>query len=221
MIKAVLFDMDGLMLDTEIILQKFWCEAAQFYGYDMTKEIELGMRSLSKRYALKYLKKVFGENFDYMAVRSKRIEMMNEYISQHGMAKKKGLDELLDYIKSTPLKAAVCTATDFERMKMYLEQVGVMDKFDKFICSNMVARGKPAPDIYEYACQQIGFAPEECIALEDSPNGVISAAIAGLNVIMIPDLTQPSADITPFLYVKCESLDEVIDILKSLLRENE
>lgn len=215
MIKAILFDMDGLMLDTEKLLQKFWCEAAHFYGYNMTPKIELGMRSLSKRYALKYTKKMFGNDFDYPAVRAKRIELMNNHINQNGIEKKKGLDDLLDYIKSTHLKAAVCTATDFERTKIYLKNLGVEDKFDRIICGNMVKRGKPAPDIYEYACECLGFLPEECIALEDSPNGVISASVAGLNTIMIPDLTLPSDDIKPLIYAQCENLEQVIEILKS------
>lgn len=215
MLKAVIFDMDGLMLDTETLLQRFWCEAAQFYGYPMTPEIVLGIRSLSYKYAIKHLKRVFGDDFDYPKVRAKRIELMNEYIRRNGVIKKKGLDELLDFIAKTPLKAAVCTATDFERTKMYLESVGVFDKFDDLICGNMVEYGKPAPDIYKSACKRLGLLPEECIALEDSPNGIISAAIAGLNAVMIPDLTKPSEDIRPLIFAECEDLGKVIEILKS------
>lgn len=215
MLKAVIFDMDGLMLDTETLLQRFWCEAAQFYGYPMTPEIVLGIRSLSYKYAIKHLKRVFGDDFDYPKVRAKRIELMNEYIRRNGVIKKKGLDELLDFIAKTPLKAAVCTATDFERTKMYLESVGVFDKFDDLICGNMVEYGKPAPDIYKSACKRLGLLPEECIALEDSPNGIISAAVAGLNAVMIPDLTKPSEDIRPLIFAECEDLGKVIEILKS------
>ena len=214
MIKAVIFDMDGLMLDTEALLQRFWCEAANELGYPMTPKDVLGIRSLSWRYSSRHLKRKFGEDFDYYAVRARRIELMNAYIAEHGIRKKPGLDELLRFLKESGIKAAVCTATDYERTKMYLTGVGVFDMFDEFICGNMVDNGKPAPDIYQNACRCLGLGPQECIALEDSPNGVISAAVAHLNVIMIPDLSQPSDDIRPLLYDCCESLDKVIDVIK-------
>lgn len=213
MFKAVIFDMDGLMLDTEILLQRFWCEAANELGFPMKPEDVLGIRSLCSKYATGHLKRKFGEAFDYAKVRARRIELMNEYIAEHGIRKKKGLDELLDRLAASDVKAAVCTATDLERTKKYLSSVGVFDKFDEFICGNMVEVGKPAPYIYINACKKLGLEPQECLALEDSPNGVISAATAQLNVIMVPDLTQPSADISPLLYACCESLDKVIPIV--------
>ena len=92
MLKGVIFDMDGLMIDTEKLLTRFWCEAANHYGYPMTKEHVLGIRSLAAKYAIPHLKGIFGEDFDYYKVRAKRIELMNEFIRQNGIEKKKGLD---------------------------------------------------------------------------------------------------------------------------------
>ncbi|MBR6044713.1 MAG: HAD family phosphatase [Ruminococcus sp.] len=219
MIKAVIFDMDGLMLDTEILLQRFWCEAANELGFPMEPYHVLGIRSLSRKYAERHLKRVFGDGFDYMAVRARRIELMNAYIEKHGIRKKKGLDELLDYLKDKNIRAAVCTATDLQRTGKYLRSVGVYDRFDDYICGNMVENGKPAPDIYINACKRLGLDPQECIALEDSPNGVISAAVAHLNVVMIPDLTQPSDDIRPLLYGCCEDLGKVRELIDEALNK--
>ena len=81
MLKGVIFDMDGLMIDTEKLLTRFWCEAANHYGYPMTKEHVLGIRSLAAKYAIPHLKGIFGEDFDYYKVRAKRIELMNEFIN--------------------------------------------------------------------------------------------------------------------------------------------
>lgn len=95
MLKGVIFDMDGLMIDTEKLLTRFWCEAANHYGYPMTKEHVLGIRSLAAKYAIPHLKSIFGEDFDYYKVRAKRIELMNEFIRQNSIEKKRGLMSFL------------------------------------------------------------------------------------------------------------------------------
>lgn len=214
MIKAVIFDMDGLMLDTEVLLNRFWKQAAHDLGFEMKPHHPLAIRSMCRAFSEKYLKRELGEDFDFQAVRAYRIELMNAYLDENGIRKKKGLDELLGFLREEGIRAAVCTATDIERTKKYLTSVGVLDKFDELICGNMVKVGKPAPYIYMNACEKLGLEPCECMALEDSPNGVISAAVAGLNVVMIPDQTEPSDDIRPLLYGCCESLDKVIGLLK-------
>ena len=214
MIKAVIFDMDGLMLDTEVILNRFWRQASADFGFEMKPHHPLAIRSMCRYYSEPYLKRELGEDFDYQAVRAHRIELMNAYLAEHGIPKKKGLDKLLDWLKDNGIKRAVCTATDIERTKKYLTEVRVLDKFDELICGNMVKVGKPAPYIYINACERLGLDPRECLALEDSPNGVISAATAGLNVVMIPDQTEPTEDIRPLLYGCCESLDRVIGLLE-------
>lgn len=220
-IKAVIFDMDGLILDTEKLLVKYWCLAANEAGFPMKREHALYIRSLSKELCEPYLKGVLGESFDYMSVRSRRKELMNEYILKNGIELKPGVKELLDFLKNNNIRTAVCTATDYPRTKMYLEIVGLLEKFDKIICGPDVVHGKPAPDIYLYACKSIGFDSNECIALEDSPNGVKSAYEAGLDVIMIPDLTEPSEDDRKYIKASAKNLTEVIKIIECILsKEN-
>lgn len=189
---AVLFDMDGLLLDTEKLLIKYWCTAAEEFGYKMQLHHALFIRSLSGVWAAPYLKQQLGQGFDYQKVRERRKELMNEHITQNGIEIKKGAVELLDALEEKGIKKCICTATDFERAKWYLEKANLYDRFDKIICAPMVENGKPAPDIYLYACEQIGEEPQNCIALEDSPNGVCSAHDAGCQVIMVPDLTPPT-----------------------------
>lgn len=214
MIKGIVFDMDGLMIDTEKLLVRFWKEASLEYGFSMTDEHVYGMRSLSHTLAVPYLKNIFGESFDYYEIRKRRIALMNDYIEKNGIEVKKGLFELLNYAKSNNYKMAVATANTLERAERYLKKINAFSFFEKIIGGDMIQNGKPAPDIYITACHEIGLEPSECIALEDSPNGVKASYHAGCKTVMIPDLTQPDDDTKAMIYGLCGSLDEVIEILE-------
>lgn len=212
-IKGVIFDMDGLIIDTEKLLIKYWCQACEEFGYHAVPDMFYPMRSLCSKYSVPKFKEIFGQEFDVQKVRARRMELMNEHISIYGIEKKKGLDDLLDFLKSNRIKKAVATATDYSRTEKYLKSINVFDKFDSIICATMVEIGKPEPYIYLQACKQIGLSPIECIALEDSPNGILSAYRAGCKPIMIPDLTQPDNYTSSLLFDCVESLDKVIDII--------
>ena len=194
MVKAVIFDMDGVLIDTEKWLNKYWRQAAAEAGYDMTVEDGLAIRSLAAKYAAPFLQERFGADFPYWTIRERRKELMKAHIAANGIDKKPGVDELLDYLRAHRIKTAVATATDPARTKDYLTGIGIYDKFDRIVCATMVENGKPKPDIYLYACEQIGEAPADCIAVEDSPNGVRSATDAGIRTVMVPDLAEPDAD---------------------------
>jgi len=214
MIRAVIFDMDGLILDTEKLLVRFWVQAANEMGFSMMREQALYLRSLHRSFAIPYLKEQFGEEFDYLAVRGRRMELMRDYLSQNPLELKPGAVELLDHLHSRGIRSAVCTATDYERAKDYLSQVGIFERFDAIICATMVEKGKPCPDVYLYAAEQLGLEPRECMALEDSPNGVRSAAGAGCVTVMIPDLTPPDDELRGIIHAQAGSLTDVIDILR-------
>lgn len=214
MVQGVIFDMDGLMLDTEKLLAKYWMQAAQEAGFPMTLEHVLGIRSLAAVYAKPKLQGIFGDSFNYEAIRNRRRVLTAEYLQAYGIEKKPGLDELLRYLKQSGRKIAVATATDRERTDAYLRQVGVWHYFDAFVCGDMVTKGKPDPEIYLTACRELQLPPEVCMALEDSPNGIRSAFAAGCKAVMIPDLSQPEEELKPLLYACVDRLDDVIDLLE-------
>lgn len=186
-IKGVIFDLDGLILDTEKLYQRFWREAARKCGFDMSRETALALRSLDKTLARKMLCENFGEGFDFDLVKKKRIELMSAYVDEHGVEAKPGVRELTDHLRRSGIKTAIATATNYERTNDYLKRAGVRDCFELIFCACDLERGKPYPDVYLYACDKLGLSPSECIALEDSPNGVKSAYAAGCRVICVPD----------------------------------
>lgn len=216
MVKAVIFDMDGLMIDTEKLLLKFWMEAAHYYGYPMSREHALGLRSMAAKYAIPMLKETFGQDFDYDKVRNLRRKLMNEHIKKHGVKEKEGLGELLDYLKSKHYLTAVATATDYERTSHYLGSLDRLKYFDEIVCAPMVENGKPAPDIYLETAKRLKIEPSVCMVLEDSPNGIMSAYRAGMIPVMIPDLSQPDEGTRKRLYRCVENLAGVISILEHI-----
>ena len=183
------------------------------FGYHMTDEQALEMRSLGRPFASMRLKAWFGEKLDYEAVRKRRKELMMECLDSEGILRKPGARTMLQYLREKKIMAAVATATDMERTREYLKITGLYPYFESIIRASMVDRGKPAPDIYLYACKSLELEPGDCIAVEDSPNGVISAWRAGCRVIMVPDQTQPEEYLRKCLYACAESLGELPSIL--------
>lgn len=219
MIKAVLFDMDGTLIDTEKYLTKFWIQAAAEAGVKLTLEESCEFRSFASKFAAPYFAEKYGEQFDYMAIRERRKELMKKHLEEHGVEKKPGVEEALAELKNMGVQIAVVTATDEIRAKDYLRQIGIYDLFDDVVCATMVDRGKPFPDVYLYACERIGKKPEECIAVEDAPNGIRSAYEAGCKVIMVPDLTGPEEDFMQKICCVADSLKEVPEIVKQWRKE--
>lgn len=214
--KAVIFDMDGIILDTETLLAKYWCQAANEFGFPMEYKHALELRSLAGEFARPLLKKYFGEEIDYDTVRNRRKELMNQDIAKNGLKMKKGVKEILDYLDSSEFKRAIATATDQERAAQYLKMIGIYDRFPVICCGPMAKHGKPAPDIYLMAAEQIGVEPSLCVAVEDSPNGIKSAYSAGMIPVMIPDLTPPDSELKKMLFAQCKDLTELPAILEGL-----
>lgn len=221
MTKGVILDMDGLMLDTEKLLAKYWIQAAREAGFPMKPEHVLGIRSLAAEYAEPALRGIFGEGFDYAAIRARRRQLTAAHLQKFGIEKKPGLDELLGYLKKSGRKIAAATATDRERTTLYLEKVNVLPYFDVLVCGDMVTRGKPDPEIYQKACRELGLLPEECMALEDSPNGIRSAWAAGCRAVMVPDLSEPEEDVKKLLYACVPDLSGVTEMLKGEEKDGE
>lgn len=215
-IKGVIFDMDGVILDSEKYYVRFWSEAGKACGYPFEEKHALAIRSMARPYAIERLKGFFGESFDYDMVRNKRIELMDAYVNENGIDSKPYARDILSYLKKNGYKIALATATVTEKAKSYLSRLDLLGYFDEVISAHMVKRGKPAPDIYLFASEKLGLCPEECMAVEDSPNGARSAVDAGCVTILVPDMDKPEGEITQRVYKTADGLKELSEILEAI-----
>lgn len=213
-IKAILFDMDGLILDTEKLYTKFWCEAAAFFGYNMTPEMALGLRSLNHLAGAKLIDEYFGPFADYQTIRNKRVQLMELYVNDYGVDTKPGIFELLEFLKENNVKSAVATSSPVNRARYYLGMAGVLREFEGVASVQRVKNGKPAPDVYLYAVEKLGLKPEECMVLEDSPTGLLGAYRAGCVPVMVPDLDMPDDEVKGRIYAVADNLMAVMELME-------
>lgn len=215
-IRGVLFDMDGVVLDTEKLYTHFWMEAAHFYGFPMTRVQALGMRSLGGDVAQQQLHRYFGPDADYFTIRARRIEQMNAFVEEHGVEPKPFIRELLSFLKENGIRCAITSSASLPTIRAHLGRVGIADRFDALCSGKDVPHGKPAPDIYLHGARTLGLATEECLAIEDSPTGIMSAFRAGTHPVIVPDQDQPGQETLAMCFAKADSLMDVITLLDSL-----
>lgn len=211
--KAVVFDMDGVLFDTESVCMKAWDYAGEVMGVGKAGYMVLKTLGMNADKAVEIIKTEFGEGFD--AVKFKQIgkNYSYDYFNTYGVPEKPGLYEILDYLKNKGYKIALASSTSSQSVHHHLKEKDIEKYFDAVICGDMVEKSKPEPDIYLKACAQLNENPDNCIAIEDSKNGILSAHRAGLQVIMVLDLWQGEAETDSFLLAKCKSLTEIMSIL--------
>lgn len=215
-IRGVLFDMDGLVLDTEKLYCRFWMEACHHFGFPMTREQALGMRAANSQLSQANLHRYFGPQADYRRIRAKRIELMDAFIAENGVETKPGISALLNWLHAQGIRCAITSSAPLERIQAHLNSVGLLHRFDRVCSGHDMPCGKPAPDIYLHGAASLGLPPESCLALEDSPVGIESAWRANCHPVIIPDQDQPGTETLSRCYAKSDSLTDIIDLLKSL-----
>ncbi len=214
MFDGVIFDMDGLMVDTESIMQREVKKILQKMGYPPDENIILRLIGLTDRRTKEVLKEAFGEQFDYDLFLKLLLEKKEIAFYEEEIGIKKGLMELVNYLKKENIKNIVATGSVRKHMDFILKKAGILDDFPFSVCGDEVERGKPFPDIFLKAAEKLKLPPERCLILEDSQNGIIAAKNAGMPVIFIKDLVTPEKQYMEYVYAECSDLSEVIRYLK-------
>ena len=178
MFQAVVFDMDGLMFDSERMIQRSWDVVGVKMGFGkMGKDIyhTLGLNNAERE---RNFKSAYGEDFPYLEFRENYRAEVARDTRENGTPVKKGLYELLEVLKEKQMKLAVATSSSYENTVELLKETKVYSYFQEIVTGNMVEHSKPAPDIYQKACEKLGVLPEHALALEDSYNGIRSGYAA-------------------------------------------
>ena len=207
--KAVIFDMDGLMFDTERVIQKSWQTVGEQMGYQNFGEHIYHTLGMNRKRRRQYFLETMGEDFPYDTFLEAYRKVCEKDLKENGIPVKPGLFELLEFLKKKQIPIGVATSSSREYACRKLKEGGVSAYLDAVVCGDMVARSKPDPQIYETSCRMLGVSPAETIVLEDSENGLLSAIAAGTRAIMVPDLIRSLPQTEKKLEAKLESLHEV------------
>lgn len=213
-IKAAIFDMDGLIFNSERIVQRTWQDIGSQLSYQDMGEQIYNTIGFNRARRAEYFNKVYGEDFPYGLFVEKTASRFQEIVDAEGLPVKPGVRELMTALKERGIAIGLATSASGDYAQTSLEEAGLWKFFDGWVFGNMVTRSKPDPEVYIKACQAVGVSPEEAFALEDAPSGVISACAAGLRVIMVPDLVQPDEEIRAKAWMVKPSLAEVLAALR-------
>lgn len=211
--KAVVFDMDGVLFDTESVCMKAWDYAGELMGVGKAGYMVLKTLGMKAEKAIEILRYEFGEDFDAVKFKQTGRDYSYDYFNIYGVPEKHGLFEILDYLKNKGYKIALASSTHSQSVYHHLKEKDIEKYFDAVVCGDMVEKSKPEPDIYLKACEKLNENPADCVAVEDSKNGLLSAHRAGLQVIMVPDLWQGEEETDSFLLAKCSDLTEIMTVL--------
>ena len=208
---SVIFDMDGLMLDTEGPMIPLWIKAGKSLGWEIKPETVIRTMGVNWEGTREIALLELGPDFPWDRF-SREINRLHKAEYEKGVTHKKGLIPLLDHLSSRGIPMAVATSSPREAALWMLRKAGIFDYFTVFVCGDEVVNGKPCPDIFLLAAERLGRAPAECIGFEDSPAGLQGLHSAGIRSVFIKDLVEPSPDILSAVWRIYGDLSEAVEL---------
>ncbi len=220
-IKAVLFDCDGLMFETELISQQMWRDAAAEYGETVPQDFFVKITGTHDRlYDPQKIREQM-PHFDEIMAKMRRARFdMDFWNSIHtDCINKPGLLQLFPWLKANGYKTAICSSSFRNYVETLAKNVSVPLEYDEIVTGDMVEHSKPAPDIFLKGAQLLGVEPQECLVLEDSKNGIMSAVNAGMHSCFIEDTIEPDDEMRAIIEFEEKTLADVIDLLERINEE--
>lgn len=214
MIKAVIFDMDGLMINSERVTFEGYQKVMNKMGLSISEEFYKTLLGKTLKTATELFYEIYGNDFPMEQVVCDVHQYMEDLFDTQGIPLKKGLVELLTYLKNNDYKTIVATSSHRDRVDHILDIAHLTQYFDDSICGNEVAKGKPNPEVFLRACEKLKVQPTEALVLEDSEAGIQAAHAGNISVICIPDMKYPDPKFEKMTAKILDSLDQVIDYLK-------
>ncbi len=213
--RAVVFDMDGILFDTERLCEKGWVQAAEKRGMSGMEQIFPKCIGLNANGSRRVVMETYGEDFDYEGFRAEASAWQREYIEKNGLPVMPGAERLLKWLKEGNWILGLASSTRQATVLDYLERAGFSSYFSAVVTGDMVEYSKPRPDIYRLACEKLGVDPGEAYAIEDSPNGIRAAHAAGMQALMVPDMIPPDGEMRRLSRRIFRDLEEVLEYLKA------
>lgn len=214
-INTVVFDMDGVIFDTENCYLECWKEVAPKYNIENAEEVIYKCIGTTEEMTKKIVMEHFGNDFPYDKFSMDVVKIFQE---RYALCppKKKGIEELLQYLKDNHYKIGLASSTKKDVVVAELTNTNLIQYFDQIVGGDMITKSKPHPDIYLKACSLLSEEPSNCIAIEDSFNGIRSAYSANMKPIMVPDLVAPNSEMKEKSFIILDNLFKVIDFLKNV-----
>ena len=209
--RAVVFDMDGILFDTERLCQDSWMAVAEKNGLPGMEEVFVQCIGRNANDSKRIVMNAYGEDFDYQTFREETSVWYWDYVKKNGLPVMPGAEQLLKWLKEHGWIVGLASSTRRPTVLRNLELSGFSDYFSAVITGDMVEHSKPLPDIYLIACRELGVQPEEAYAIEDSPNGIRSAHAAGMKALMVPDMLKPDEEMWRLSFRIMENLDQVLE----------